>query len=312
MATQSEKEQVIRTIYYDEDGFDNIKTTYEKSKKVLPSITLDDVKTFLSKQTIRQKKDYRGFNSYVAEKPLQELQLDLADFTRSAEENNGFRYLLTGIDVFSKKVHAVPIRTKQIPDIIRGFTEILDKLGVPEQIFGDNEGAMSSTEFIRLLNKHKIKQIITTSPPPFVERVIGTLKNMLMTRVEASNMKTERWTEFLPAVLRKYNTTPHSTIKLTPNEAHNPENRFKVLVSIRKKTQWNRSYPKLEVGSLVRTRVKKHTFKKGYTSSWSDKVFEVTFIKDGQYLIGNDNRHRIWNRHDLLLVPGVEGKDTDS
>ena len=56
MATQSEKEQVIRTIYYDEDGFDNIKTTYDKSKKVLQSITLDDVKTWMSKQTIRQKK----------------------------------------------------------------------------------------------------------------------------------------------------------------------------------------------------------------------------------------------------------------
>ena len=265
MATQSEKEQVIRTIYYDEDGFDNVKTTYEKSKKVLPSITLDDVKTFLSKQTIRQKKDYHGFNSYVAEKPLHELQIDLADFTRSAEENNGFRYLMTGIDVFSKKVHGVPIRTKQVPDVIRGFTEILDKIGIPEQIFVDNEGAMSSTEFIRLLNKHKIKQIITTSPPPFVERVIGTLKNMLMTRVEASNLKTEQWTTFLPAVLRKYNATPHSTTKLSPNEAHNPENRFKVLVNIRKKAQWNRSYPKLEVGSLVRTRVKKaHIQKRVY------------------------------------------------
>ena len=56
MATQSEKEQVIRTIYYDDDGFDNIKTTYEKSKNVLPSITLDDVKQFLSKQKFDQKK----------------------------------------------------------------------------------------------------------------------------------------------------------------------------------------------------------------------------------------------------------------
>ena len=56
MATQSEKEQVIRTIYYDEDRYDNVKITFEKSKKALPSITLDDVKTFLAKQTIRQKK----------------------------------------------------------------------------------------------------------------------------------------------------------------------------------------------------------------------------------------------------------------
>ena len=164
---------------------------------------------------------------------------------------------MTGIDVFSKQVHGVPIRTKQVPDVIRGFTEILDKICIPEQIFVDNEGAMSSTEFIRLLNKHKIKQIITTSPPPFVERVIQTLKNMLMTRVEASKMKTEQWTEFLPALVKKYNSTPHSSTSLSPNEGHTPENRSTVLVNIRKKAQWNRSYPKLEVGSLVRTRVTK-------------------------------------------------------
>ena len=73
---------------------------------------------------------------------------------------------MTGIDVFSKKVHAVPIRTKQIPDIMHGFTDILDKIGIPEQFFVDNEGAMSSTEFIRLFNKHSITQIITMSPRP--------------------------------------------------------------------------------------------------------------------------------------------------
>ena len=33
MATQAEKEQVIRTIYYDEDGFENVKITYEKTRK---------------------------------------------------------------------------------------------------------------------------------------------------------------------------------------------------------------------------------------------------------------------------------------
>ena len=40
MATQYAKYQGIRTVYYDGDGFDNIKTTYEKSKTVLPIITL--------------------------------------------------------------------------------------------------------------------------------------------------------------------------------------------------------------------------------------------------------------------------------
>ena len=310
MATQLEKEQVIRAIYYDEeDGFDNVYTTYQKAKKVLSSITLDDTKEFLSKQKIRQKKDYHGFNSYVTDEPLHELQVDLADFTRSAEDNNGFRWLLVGIDVFSKKTHGVPIRTKQTSDVLRGFEEILEKIGIPKQIFVDNEGSFSSKEFIRLLNKHNIKQIITTSPPPFVERVIQTLKNMLITRVEALDMKAENWVEVLPAVLRKYNNTPHSSTSLTPNDGHKPENKFRVSVHIRKKAQWKRSYPKLEVGSFVRTRVKKHTFKKGFHSSWSDKVYQITYINDGQYLINDNLRHRVWNRHDLLLIPGVEGKD---
>ena len=62
MATQSEKEQVIRTSYYDvDDGFDNAKQPMKKSKKALPSTTLDDVKAFLAKQTIQHKKRLSWF-----------------------------------------------------------------------------------------------------------------------------------------------------------------------------------------------------------------------------------------------------------
>ena len=122
--------------------------------------------------------------------------------TRSAEENGGYRYFMVGIDVFSKHLHAVPIKTKQIHDSITAFNEILKVIGVPKQIYVDNEGAWSSTEFIRLLNSHKIQQIITTSPPPFVERAIQTIKNMLMTRISALEMKTEKWIDLLPAILK--------------------------------------------------------------------------------------------------------------
>ena len=52
MTTQAEKEQVIRGIYYDESGFDGINVTYQKAKKVLSTITLNDVKTFMGKQSI--------------------------------------------------------------------------------------------------------------------------------------------------------------------------------------------------------------------------------------------------------------------
>ena len=78
MTDSSEKDKVIRQIYYDADsGFGSISDTYKASKKVLNSITYDDVKEFLSRQKIRQFKGYRGFNSYVAKEPLQEIQIFL-------------------------------------------------------------------------------------------------------------------------------------------------------------------------------------------------------------------------------------------
>ena len=57
----TDKETVIRQIYYDrDDGFDSVINTYRKANKVLNSITVADVKTFLDKQKLRQNKPYGG------------------------------------------------------------------------------------------------------------------------------------------------------------------------------------------------------------------------------------------------------------
>ena len=40
-----------------------------------------------------------------------------------------------------------------------------------------------SKEFIKLLNLAKIKQIITSTPPPFAERIIQTIKNMILLKL---------------------------------------------------------------------------------------------------------------------------------
>ena len=48
--------------------------------------------------------------------------------------------------------------------------------------------------------------------------------------------------------------------------------------------------------------------KKGTDSVWSKEVFEITFVKDKQYLI-NGHRQHVWNRHELLKIESAEGKD---
>ena len=102
--SKEEKYKVIRQIYYDTDtGFGSIAETYRDAKKTLDTITYNDVKDFLERQKVRQFKAYRGFNSYVAREPLQEIQIDIADFTRSADVNDGFRYLFVAVDIFLPK-----------------------------------------------------------------------------------------------------------------------------------------------------------------------------------------------------------------
>ena len=61
----------------------------------------------------RQIKTYEGFNSYVADGPLEEIQIGLAGFTRSAADNDGYRSCLVAVDVFTKMLWGVPTKNKK-------------------------------------------------------------------------------------------------------------------------------------------------------------------------------------------------------
>ena len=286
--SKEEKQQIIRGVYYDsETGFGSINNTYQQAKKTLNTITYNDVKEFLERQKSRQTKPYRGFNSYVAHGPLQEIQIDIADFTRSAEVNNGYRYLFVAVDIFTKMCHAVPIKNKEPEESIRAMKEVLNTIGIPQQIYHDNEGSWSSKEFIRLLNFTKVKQIITSSPPPFAERMVQTIKNMIHTRLDGLEIAEEKWVELLPSVLKKYNNTKHSTTDLSPNQAKQGKDNVEIWLNIYDKAKFNRKYPPLQIGSSVRVYIKPKTFKKGYESAWSTDVYKVVYISD-------DKKNNFW------------------
>ena len=108
------------------------------------SITIANVKDFLERQKSRQFKAYRGFNSYIADNPLEELQLDLADFTEASAVNDGFRFCMVAIDIFTKVATAIPIKTKQKHDCVDALKIVLKDIGIPKIVYHDNEGGFSS------------------------------------------------------------------------------------------------------------------------------------------------------------------------
>ena len=157
------KDRIIRQVYHHESGFGSIAETYKEAKQIFNTITLNDAKEFLEKQKTRQIKGYKGFNSYVVDHALQEIQIDIAVFTDSAEENKGFAYCFVAVDMFTKFCHVVPIKDRKPPESVRAMTEVLDKIGIPEHIYSDHEGSWTNKAFIQLLNQHNIKHIITSS-----------------------------------------------------------------------------------------------------------------------------------------------------
>ena len=120
MSELSDKDKIIKEIYEDiNDGYGSIKSTYQQAVKKDPSIKYSDVKSYLDKLPHRQTQfTYKGYNSFVSPHPLFEIELDLIDMTVKAEENDGYRYAMVGIDNFSKFAWAVPMKCKTAAAVV--------------------------------------------------------------------------------------------------------------------------------------------------------------------------------------------------
>ena len=221
--------------------------------------------------------------------------------TSKASENEGYRYAVSGIDIFSKDGWAMPIKTKQPHDVLIGLKEILDKIGIPEILYSDSEGSFNSNEFVRFINSKKIKHIFTNSHAHFIEAFNKTIKQQIHTRLEAKDEDVDKWTLELFNVIRTYNKTTHRTTELTPEEARQDKHRLTVFMNIALKAKHNRRYPPLKLGSMVRVLLKPSTFKKSWHDKWSQETYNIIGVQ-GRYYLVNDNECKVYLRHEILLA----------
>ena len=314
--SDSVKNQTLREVYYGENGFGSTANTYKDAHRINPSITYDYVKEWLGNQSIIQtrKKD-SSFNSYVADHPLQQVAIDLADYSKSKEHNDGYSYIFLAIDYFSKWIVAIPIKTKQGVDLVEALKKLLNDMGKFETLVSDQEGGTNTPDFIKILNENKIRHIITSKPNGMVERAIKTIKDLIHTRIVGLKLEHERWIDLLPKVVQLYNEKHvHSTISMTPRQAKDPSNRLQVYLNIRKKAQFNKSYPILHENDSVRTAIKKGAMSKGYHPNFSSQVYKVLHVnvhEDGtrSYLLNHSNK-KPYYRFELRKVEAIEDKNT--
>ena len=269
------KERIIAEAFYDEkNGFGSVQHTLTRAKLKDPSITRADVKAFLDNQEVKQRRKPLKVNSFVADLPRQEFQVDLADF--GAEANP--RYCFVAIDIFSKKVFAMPLRAKS--DAPRAVQPMFEELGYPISVMSD-EGGEFHGQFGTKLHADLVEQIFSRTGGRFVERVIRTLKMALHLRTEVFDRS---WSSFLQDVVDQYNDRVHTATEESPNlvaenEYHQPTLET-VHANLLKHAKFPVKHPDIAVGDWVKIRIKpsgygqyKETF-----NSWSVQVYKVLSI----------------------------------
>ena len=203
-------------------------------------------------------------------------QMDLADMQTMAAENDGYRYLLVCIDVFSKYLWVIPLKTKTGPALVMAFKKILESGRKPEKIQTDQGTEFFNKHFKELMKKEEIHLYNTynETKASVVERVIPTLKTRMWRYFTAK--KTMRYIEVLQDLVDSYNRSKHRSIQKKPINVTQKNERevWHTLYGEREKEEPVKY--KFEVGDQVRISKMKRTFEKGYLPNFSKEIFTVS------------------------------------
>lgn len=203
--------------------------------------------------------------------------VDLVDMQNLSRDNDGYKYILMIIDVFSKYGWAVPLRTKTADEVSEALRCILLK-NRPKKIWSDKGNEFYNQKVKRLLTSHKIKLYSTENPEKcsVVERWNRTIKTWLWKYFTANG--THKYIDILQSLIDKYNSTRNRAIGFTPNDARKAKNRHYVFRNLYKKKKT--SHPKFKIGDKVRLAIQKNMFEKAYVINWTDKVYTIKKVQN--------------------------------
>ena len=135
--------------------------------------------------------------------------------------SNGYTWLLTIVDRFTRWPAAIPLRETRTADVLDAFAhQWVAHFGVPSSMTTDRDGRFSSGLWVQMMEVWGIKSHYTTSFHPaangLVERFHRRLKEAL--HALANEGPTEDWFWRLPNVLLAIRTTVKADVNACPAE----------------------------------------------------------------------------------------------
>lgn len=224
-------------------------------------------------------------------------QADLVEMIPYARMNKGYRYILVVINAFSKYVWAYPIKRKSSEAVAEAMKKLLSSIKVtPKNLQTDMGKEFYNKEFQNLMTKFDINHYSSYSnlKSSIVERCNRTLKNMMWKQFSLQG--SYKWLDLLPKIVKRYNSTKHSTTGYRP-DAVNKSNARDILERAFSHTKTVDPKPqKFHLGDHVRISKYRAAFAKGYTPSWSNEIFKIAKVRltnPTTYILEDDTRQHI-------------------
>jgi len=253
---------------------------------------------FLEHDSVNQT--HRPLKKQITSRPIfvsdkaKHAQIDLVDMQDYAWKNNGDRFILTYVDLFSKWVAAKRLKTKTAKAVLEGVKDIISDLPKdwrPKVIQSDNGGEFGPS-LEKYLKNIGIKLIHSVSYAPQTQGAIERYNRELKTLIfrHMAHFKTKKWNDILPMLLENHNTSRHNTTQRVPQEVMEAELTKKDVSDIRDhiedKYQGYQAKEDLEVGDVVRlaktveVEERKNKFRKRIGQNWSDELYEIISKSD--------------------------------
>ena len=282
----------LASIYYnpkDPASFSSIDALLKRAKALgFKGITRDQVIEWLRDQDAytlhRQYRKHFKRNPIVVGSIDKQWQADLADMSSLAKQNNGYRYLFTVIDCFSKFAWAIPLKTKSGPSLLEAMKKLLAEAHPrkPNRLQTDKGKEFLNKPVQDFLKANAINHFASESDQKaaMVERFNRTLKSRMWKYFTAND--TYRYLDVLDDLLYGYNHAKHRTIGMAPADVKVEH----------EEAIWKRMYPEgassliretqIKPGDPVRLSRTKQTFEKGYVPNWTEEIFKVSGTSQGK------------------------------
>ena len=203
---------------------------------------------------------------------------DLVEMQQFSKWNKGYRYLLMVLDLFSKYGWIVPLDDKKGETVTEAFKTIFEEGRKPQYPWTDKGKEYYNKHPKDLLQKHNITLYATENEEKssVCERWNYTIKTKMWKQFTVRGNTV--YLDILPKILKQYNNTKHSSIKMTPVEASKKKNENTLYFNLYGDMEQLSSKPKFKVGDKVRiSKHKRKVFDKGYTPNWTE---EIIFLID--------------------------------